>query len=220
MFTPVPYQATDVTRLRAVIDENPLAIFGTNGPRRPILTHLPAIVPAGTPAGHIGDRVLCHLNRANPHWSALEDGQSAVLTFDGPSGYVSPSCYPAGPAAPTWDFVSVEVSGLIRRITSEAATLAVVRATAEALEDRFGSGWAASGSIDYFRQILPAVGAFEFLVESVGSMFKLSQDKDPQTREQVIRRFEHGERRSGQDLAATMRAYGCGIATDSTRGGL
>jgi transcriptional regulator len=208
MFVPALYRCADAALERAVIDENPLALLATNGPTRPFVTHIPAIVdPNLRTADLTGGRLLCHLNRANPHWRSLRDGQSAVLTFDGPGDYVSPVCYPAGPTAPTWDFVSVEVTGRISVLTDPDAVLAVVRSTAEALEGRFGGGWHTDGSQDHFRRILPGVGAFELVVDGVSSMFKLSQEKHQEIQENVIRRFERGDRGRSRDLAGAMRAY-------------
>ena len=99
------------------------------------------------------------MNRANPHWAALETGSVLLLTFTGPHSYVSPTVYEVTPAAPTWNFTSVHVRGVVEKIDSIEETLGVVQSTVRAFEGAFGNGWDMTGSLDYFRS-RAAVGAF------------------------------------------------------------
>ncbi|WP_372343069.1 FMN-binding negative transcriptional regulator [Streptomyces sp. KL116D] len=70
----------------------------------------------GDPTGELpGTTLLGHLNRANPHWAALETGSVLLLTFTGPHSYVSPTVYEKSPAAPTWNFTSVHVRGVVEK---------------------------------------------------------------------------------------------------------
>ncbi|MEV4706162.1 FMN-binding negative transcriptional regulator [Actinoplanes sp. NPDC049316] len=216
MFVPSRYDARDAQWHRRIVAGHPLATFVTNGEPVPWATRLPALVAPGEPeAGPLpGVELVGHLNRANPHWRSLTDGTAARLMFDGPGGFVTPAVYHADPAAPTWNFASVHVCGRIRLVHDPEQTLAIVRWTAERLEERFGAGWDCTSSLGYFRAILPAVGAFRLTVESVEAMFKLSQEKDAATRDSVIARYE-ADPASGP-LARLMREYG--TQTTSTRG--
>ncbi|MBZ4319515.1 FMN-binding negative transcriptional regulator [Streptomyces huiliensis] len=220
MYVPTIYQAEDRTWLRRVVERYPLATLITNGPEAPYATHLPVIfTPGGTPetgapetggpetGGPEGATLLGHMNRSNPHWEALADGVQAQLVFTGPHGYVTPAVYETTPAAPTWNFVSVHLQGTLRLIPDFEETLNVVRMTVQAYEKEFGDGWETEGSLDYFRQIGPAVGAFHFDVRSADGMFKLSQEKDPDVREKVAARFGTGGTGRGAELAAFMREF-------------
>jgi transcriptional regulator len=181
-----------------LIRGNPLALLvGSGNPvDGPFATHLPVIpdpAAAGPWAADLSGAVLLgHMNRANPHWGALKEGDTALLTFTGPHGYVSPTVYGVTPAAPTWNFTSVHARGTIERLDSEEETLEVVKSTVQAFEGRFGAGWDMAESIGYFRQILPAVGAFRFTVTGAEGMFKLSQEQAPEIRDRVRNSF--GER--------------------------
>ncbi|MYT69221.1 MULTISPECIES: FMN-binding negative transcriptional regulator [unclassified Streptomyces] len=195
MFVPSFYREPDSSWMVDLIRGNPLALAVANGPAEdgPFATHLPVIFDPETSADVSGElpgvTLLGHMNRANPHWSALQDGGVLLLTFTGPHSYVSPTVYEKSPAAPTWNFTSVHVRGVVEKISSIEETLEVVQATVRAFEGAFGDGWDMTGSLDYFRKIVPAVGAFRFTVTGAEGMFKLSQEQPGEVRERVRESF-------------------------------
>ncbi|MFG2957407.1 FMN-binding negative transcriptional regulator [Streptomyces sp. NPDC048291] len=195
MFVPSQYREPDVSWMTDLMHENPLALLASNGAPAdgPFATHLPVITDPewrGIPAADlVGLPLLGHMNRANPHWAALTTGSMALLTFTGPHAYVSPTVYGITPAAPTWNFTSVHVHGTMEKFDSVHETLDVVQATVRAFEDRFGDSWDMTESLEYFRRIVPGVGAFRVRVTGAEGMFKLSQEQSTPIREQVARSF-------------------------------
>ncbi|WP_405163079.1 FMN-binding negative transcriptional regulator [Nocardia sp. NBC_01499] len=195
MFVPAQYRTPDSSWLVELLRRNPLALLLTNGRpgEVPYATHLPVIFrqppPAEPPPELSGTVLLGHLNRANPHWRALSSSTDAVLVFTGPHAYVSPTVYRTEPAAPTWNYTAVHVHGRLQKIGTAVETMEVVKSTVRAYEDEFGAGWDMSGSIEYFEKLLPAVGAFRFVVSHTDGMFKLSQEQEPAVRERVVSAF-------------------------------
>lgn len=195
MFVPSFYREPDSSWMVDLIRGNPLALAVSNGAAEdgPFATHLPVIFDPETAADVSGDlpgvTLLGHMNRANPHWAALRSGGVLLLTFTGPHSYVSPTVYAKSPAAPTWNFTSVHVRGVVEKISSIEETLDVVRSTVRAFEGDFGDGWDMTGSQDYFRKIVPAVGAFRFTVTGAEGMFKLSQEQPGEVRARVRESF-------------------------------
>ncbi|SEF53516.1 negative transcriptional regulator, PaiB family [Actinacidiphila yanglinensis] len=195
MFVPSQYREPDVSWMVDLMRDNPLALMASNGTAAdgPYATHLPVITDPGwegPPAADLaGMLLLGHMNRANPHWSALEDGQTILLTFTGPHAYVSPTVYDITPAAPTWNFTSVHVRGTVEKIATTEETLEVVKSTVRAYEKEFGDSWDMNASLDYFRKIVPGVGAFHVRVTRAEAMFKLSQEQSPEVRDRVVRSF-------------------------------
>ncbi|MGW2651486.1 FMN-binding negative transcriptional regulator [Streptomyces sp. NPDC001393] len=191
MFVPGFYREPDSSWMVDLIRGNPLALAVTNGSPEdgPFATHLPVIFDPETSGDFSGElpgaTLLGHMNRANPHWTALETGSVLLLTFTGPHSYVSPTVYEKTPAAPTWNFTAVHVRGVIEKIDSIEETLGVVQSTVRAYEGAFGDGWDMTESLDYFRKIVPAVGAFRFTVTGAEGMFKLSQEQPGEVRERV-----------------------------------
>jgi transcriptional regulator len=195
MYVPESYRAPDPSWTLQVMRRHPLALLASSATGRLHATQVPVVLrdeQQAAFAGLNGSVIIGHMNRANSHWDSLVEGRPVLLVFSGPDGYVSPSVYGCTPAAPTWDFTTVHVRGTVRPLEGDEATLGVVSATVRTFEAEFGDGWDMSESLLYFRRILPGVGAFEIVIESVEAMFKLSQEQDPQTRERVIAWFARG----------------------------
>jgi transcriptional regulator len=195
MFVPNFYREPESSWMVNLIRGNPLALAVANGSPEngPFATHLPVIFDPETSGDWSGElpgaTLLGHMNRANPHWAALETGSVLVLTFTGPHSYVSPTVYEVTPAAPTWNFTAVHVRGVVEKIDSTEETLGVVQSTVRAFEGAFGNGWDMTESLDYFRKLAPAVGAFRFTVTGAEGMFKLSQEQPGEVRERVRESF-------------------------------
>lgn len=209
MFVPEIYRSPDPAWLTELVRAYPLATLVTTGPDGPLATHLPIVFAAdveGTEAPETldGATLYGHLNRANPHWAALEGGTGALLIFHGPDGYVSPSVYRTTPAAPTWDFTAVHVRGALVPVARAAPTMRIVRATARVFEERFGAGWDQTASLGYFGTLLPGVGAFELTVTAAEGMFKLSQEQPPEVRGRVAAAFAHSDQGLHRRLAALI----------------
>ncbi|MFE6475470.1 FMN-binding negative transcriptional regulator [Streptomyces rochei] len=210
MFVPSHYREPDSSWMADLIRDNPLALAVINGRADdgPYATHLP-VIPDPQASNEwsdtlTGTTLLGHMNRANPHWRALEDKDVILLAFTGPHAYVSPTVYEVTPAAPTWNFTSVHVRGVVEKIDSLEETLDVVRATALNFEARFGDGWDQSESVDYFRRIVPAVGAFRVKVTGAEGMFKLSQEQPPEVRDRVQKSFSGRECTRHRETADLM----------------
>jgi transcriptional regulator len=210
MFVPSFYREPDSSWMLDLIRANPLALAVTNGSPEngPFATHLPVIpdpAASGDRSGELqGATLLGHLNRANPHWEALQTGSVLLLTFTGPHSYVSPTVYEKTPAAPTWNFTAVHVRGVVEKIDSTEETLDVVQSTVRAFEGAFGDGWDMTGSLGYFREIVPAVGAFRFTVTGAEGMFKLSQEQPGEVRERVRESFGQSACAYKRETAALM----------------
>lgn len=213
MFVPCQYREPGGMWMVDLMRRNPLALLTTGGPAdaAPFATHLPVIrdpaAPEATDGDLSGTLLLGHMNRKNPHWSALRTGTEALLVFTGPHGYVSPTVYDRTPAAPTWNFTAVHVRGTIEMIPSVEETLEVVTSTVRDFESGLGTGWDMSESLEYFRRIVPGVGAFRMRVTTAEGMFKLSQEQEPDVREKVRQSFaeQHcGRHRETADLMGRL----------------
>jgi transcriptional regulator len=210
MFVPSFYREPDSSWMVDVVRGNPLALAAGNGTPEtgPFATHLPVIFDPETSADWTGDltgaTLLGHMNKANPHWKALETGSVLLLTFTGPHSYVSPTVYQKSPAAPTWNFTAVHVRGTVEKLGSEEDTLSVVESTVRAFEGRFGNGWDMTESLGYFRKIVPAAGAFRLTVTGAEGMFKLSQEQPCEVRERVRETFGASECTYKRETAGLM----------------
>ncbi|MFD7168241.1 FMN-binding negative transcriptional regulator [Streptomyces violascens] len=220
MFVPNQYREPDGSWMVDLIRNNPMALMASNSSlagespaTSPFATHLPVIpdpqMTGDWSADLSGGTLLGHMNRANPHWEALETGSSVLLVFTGPHAYVSPTVYELTPAAPTWNFTSVHVHGVVEKFDSLDETLEVVQSTVRAFEGEFGTGWDMSESIGYFHKLAPAVGSFRVRVTRADGMFKLSQEQEPEVRGRVQRSFAGRECGRHREAARLMSELPC-----------
>ncbi|MCN9244954.1 FMN-binding negative transcriptional regulator [Streptomyces sp. RY43-2] len=195
MHVPRDFAVHEVGPVVDLIQANPLACFVTTRDGVPVASHIPVVFASDDDLTGLTDLVgvtmYSHLDVMNPQYTALADGDRALVVFQGSHGYISPTVYDVVPAAPTWNFSAVHVRGRIRLLGPGEPALKVVKRTVTALEGRFGQGWDMTDSIPYFERIVPGVGAFEFEVEAVDSIFKLSQDQPAELRDKVESWF-HG----------------------------
>lgn len=204
MYVPDCYRVTDSTLTRKLISTNPLALLVSGGADNLFATHVP-VIPRDNDAGElVGSTMVGHMNRMNPHWPTLITQDRALLIFQGPHGYVSPTVYRVSPAAPTWNFTAAHLRGTISRIDNRTETLRVVTRTVEVFERKLGNNWDMRSSLGYFDQMLPGIGAFRFQVESAETMFKLSQEQPLQVRRRVVHAFAESDFGSHQALASLM----------------
>lgn len=225
MYERPEYSTVGTAALLKLLAASPLALVVTTSEKGPVGTHAPVLfrrgpdgadeeaVAAGT-APLVGSVLIGHMNVKNPQWKAMRDGARALAVFQGPHGYVSPTVYGVTPAAPTWDFTAVHVMGTLRPIANRDKVFDVVSYTARRLEATFGQGWKQEASIDYFRRIACGVGAFEIQIDSVETMFKLSQEQSSAQRRRVVEHFTSSTSVMHQELAELMREHSMADPTD------
>lgn len=178
--------------VRQLIEDHPFALITSVHGGEPIGTHVPIVIDPRRDAetADLCDvTLLGHMAAANPQWHDFEDGTPVLVVFTGASGYVSPTLYGVTPAAPTWNYAAVHVSGTARLITDRTEQLRVIEETVRQYESRQKTAWDPTASKDYFAEILPGTAAFTVEIDLVKAMFKFSQDKPADVRERVESAF-------------------------------
>src|ERR1044071_3988500 len=117
MYLPKHFEETEVPVLHAHIGAHPLGALVVPTAGGLEANHIPFEVdaspgPFGTLRGHIA--------RANPLWRDAGRDSEALIIFQGPSIYVSPSWYvtkqETGKVVPTWNYAVVHAHGIPRFI--------------------------------------------------------------------------------------------------------
>lgn len=130
--------------------------------------------------------VQFHLARGNALTRHLA-GSTALIVINGPDGYVSPRWYADPAQVPTWNYVALELEGLVRRVDAEA-TLAMVTDLSDLHEARIAEGqpWTMDKlPPEKLRGLLAGIVGFEMDVQAWRETLKLSQNKDTAERERV-----------------------------------
>jgi transcriptional regulator len=134
-------------------------------------------------------RLVSHLSRKNPQVAQLAVGAPALVVFTGPSAFVSGSSYAEAPAVPTWNHVTVHVTGRSALQDDEAATLRVLEETVAHFEAQAGTAFRLDAGCATIRAWAREVVAFTVAAERVEAQFKLSQNLPAHQRAEVVARL-------------------------------
>ena len=144
-------------------------------------THLPFVaVEQGAEL-----RLVAHLARANPQWRDFADTAEVLVIFQGPHAYISPSLYQRQPSVPTWNYAAVHAHGSLRILESREDKLAALRQLVIAND----APWLAEMERlppDFLALKLDGIVAFEIAVTRLDARWKLSQDRSPQERRNIV----------------------------------
>lgn len=177
------FRTDDRALLETLIDEIGFGMVFLTTPDGPRVAHTP-LLSTGDGA------VQFHLARGNALTRHL-DGATALVTINGPDGYVSPRWYANRDTVPTWDYVTLELEGRVRRMAEEGLE-AFLYALIEKHEARTdGEPWRADeASTDMWAKLLRGIAGFELEVLAWRPTIKLSQKKSPEERATIAAGLE------------------------------
>lgn len=165
--------------LHALIRAHPLGLLVCNGPDGPVANPVPFLLETG---GSGADRLACHLARANPQWKFLEDGAPALVIFQGPQAYVSPSWYATkretGKVVPTWNYCIVQARGIATAKTDPQWLGAHVEALTRRHEAGRPEPWTVTDAPESFvAAMLRGIVGIEIAVGEMTGKWKVSQNR-------------------------------------------
>lgn len=200
MYLPKHFEETRVEVLHELVRAHPLGALVTRGAGGLQANHVPfEIDPAPAPFGTLRG----HVARANPVW---RDGAGdALVIFQGPQAYVSPSWYPSkqagGKVVPTWNYAVVHAYGILRAIDDAEWLRAFVTRLTDRHEAARAERWRVTDApADYVDTLLGAIVGIELAVTRLEGKWKVSQNRPAQDREGVVQ----GLLEDGGDAARAM----------------
>ena len=180
IYTPKHFAVTERKQIFRLMRENSFATMLSMSGTEPVITHLPVLVDEVTTTLH------AHVARPNPVWRNFSDKQELLFIFHGPHHYVSPSWYTTHPSVPTWNYAVVHAKAVANIITDRHAIEAMLRKLVEEHESRFAEPWEMRLPDDYMQQMIDGIVAFEARITDLRGKFKLSQNRSPADRLNVI----------------------------------
>ena len=203
MYIPLAFQVQDLDTIAAFMRRNSFATIVTNGEHGLIASHVPLIVQdrgAGANPALLG-----HLARANSHWQEFDGSREALVIFQGPHGYVSPSLYEVHPSVPTWNYQVVHAYGVPRLIDDDTETQRHVLELARQHEASSTTPWHPQLPQSFLEGMLRQIVSFEIDAHRVEAKFKLSQNRTRTDRENVAAAFEHSDDTVSRALGQATR---------------
>lgn len=208
MYTPSLFEANEETAW-AFLGERAFGTVVAVSDGTPVASHVPLHVSSRTDR-----KVSFHLARANPLHGILAAHPQALIIVSGPDGYISPDWYESAHQVPTWNYVSVHLTGKAHILPAEDA-LAHVDSLSHQFESRLAGKkpWTTDKMPAAKRDaMLRAIVPVAFSVERIEAQWKLSQNKTLADQESVLRMLEWRGDWHSLALAQAMRRRLAGLA--------
>lgn len=202
MYTPEAFKEKDYARLCAFIQQHSFGLLVSQQQGQQVASHIPFLFDETR--GEFGI-LRGHLARANEQWQGFDDSQQALVIFQGPHAYISPSWYQAPLSVPTWNYVAVHAYGTPHILDQPEQVLALLRDQVEFHEAGFAQPWPMALPDNFVSTLMRNIVAFEIPVTRLEGKSKLNQNRSREDRERVISHLYDLPDQDGHAVARLMR---------------
>lgn len=205
MYQPPHFRETDLHRQHELIRAHPLGLLVTAAHGDLLANSIPFVLDD---QGGEGRGVLRgHLARPNAQWRACVEGCDALVVFQGPEHYVSPSWYPTKQethrVVPTWNYAVVQVRGRALAIEDPAWLHAQIRALTSLMEGKRPEPWAVDDApAEFLEGQVRGIVGIEIPIDTIEGKWKASQNRNEADRAGVV----EGLGSLGTESASAMAA--------------
>jgi transcriptional regulator len=188
MYRPPVFREDRLEVLHALIASHRLGTIVTNGPDGLDANLVPFTLDAlRGPHGTL----KAHLAKANTQFTALKSGGEALVIFQGPETYITPSWYPTkqehGKVVPTWNYVTVHAWGPPVIVEDPAWLLTQIGELTDANEGKRSEPWAVKDAPDaYVASQLKGIFGIEIEIARIEGKWKTSQNQPEANRAGVV----------------------------------
>jgi transcriptional regulator len=201
MYVPENFAVADETVLHQFIGRYDFALLVTAAGGVPTASHLPILLETESS----GAVLKGHMARANPQWQEFPSIDEALVIFQGPHAYVSPSWYASAPMVPTWNYTAVHAYGKPALIDDAAAARDHLARLADRHEKDRETPWSLDGvPADFIANMQQAIVAFEIPIDRLEGKFKLSQNRKAVDRDGARRALADSGDADAMAVAALM----------------
>lgn len=195
------HKAKDHDDIRSFIAKYPFAyVSGCDVNGLPVATQIPVFYEERDGKVYLSG----HIMKGNDHHLAFGQNENVLVVFSGHHTYVSGTWYSNPHTPSTWNYMSVHARGKIRFLGDDALIDALRK-----ISMHFENNNPASATVydnlppELIQRLMRMIVVFEIEVTGLDSVFKLSQDRDEQSYDNIIVQLrKQGE--SGQVIAEEM----------------
>ena len=198
----LPYhKAKNEQDIKEFIGKNPFAFLtGCDADNKPIATQIPVFIEEKD-----GKRILRgHIMKNTDHHKAFMHNENVLAVFTGRHTYVSGTWYSNPHTPSTWNYMSVHAKGIIRFLDDDAL-IDVLRMTTLHFENQNKQSETIYDNLpaELTEKLIKAIVAFEIEVKEIDTVFKLSQDRDAESYDNIIKHLDKQDV-DGKVIAAEM----------------
>ena len=178
------YHEEDEEIVKQFVRDHPFAfIAGSDAESNPVATQVPLFIDERD-----GKLFLTgHIMRNTDHHKAFEQNKNVLAVFTGAHTYVSGTWYDNPYQPSTWNFMSVHAKGKIR-FGNDEELIAILKRLTLHYENNNSSSTTIYDNLptENTARLMKAIVAFEIEVTSLEHVFKLSQDRDEKSYDNII----------------------------------
>ena len=177
-----PFQPRQDADIAALIDAYPLAWVLSGSTGKMAATPLPLLAETDADGSTIS--LFGHFALSNPHVAQLQANARATILFMGPNGYIAPRLVSNPSWGPTWNYAVLRFETELRFVPEE--TDESVRRLAAFLERDRPDPWTPDDMGPRRAELAKRIVAFRARVIETHARFKLGQDENPQTFDEIV----------------------------------
>lgn len=185
------YKEHDTETAIAFMREHPFVFLtGCDAENKPVATQVPVFIDEKD-----GKLFLTgHIMRKTDHHLAFEKNPEVLAVFTGPYVYVSGTWYNDPHQASTWNYVSVHAKGIIRFGTGDEL-VAILKRLSLHYENNNPASTTIFDNLSpaYIEPLMKAIVSFEIEVTGIDTVFKLSQNRDEKSYDNIISKLKEGD---------------------------
>ncbi|WP_029073609.1 FMN-binding negative transcriptional regulator [Kaistia adipata] len=206
MYQPPHFREDRIDVMHALMRAHPLAMLVTSGEGGLMANLVPFLVDPGS-----GERGMlrAHLAKANDQLAALRAGSEAMVLFQGPNAYVTPSWYASKAenhkVVPTWNYATVHAWGTPRVIDDPDWLRRQVGDLTDASERDRQVPWRVDDApAPFVAGQLKGIVGLEIPIARIEGKWKVSQNRTLLDRHGVVEGLTR-DRGDAADMAALVR---------------
>lgn len=197
MYKPKPFDENNKEVQLKLIQDYPFATLISTAQNELFVSHIPMYLM--TKDGK--DYLVGHLAKANAHYQNLEG--NGVAVFHGPHAYVSHTWYETANVVPTWNYISVHVTGKIS-ITNAEGLASIINHMLHIHESGFAA-LAKNTDASLLESLMNQIVGFQLEIEKIEGKWKLSQNKSIETQQKIATQLSNSPDANARNVGAIMK---------------
>jgi transcriptional regulator len=203
MYNLPEYKEKDQAKIRSFMEENPfILICGVASDNSPVATHVPVLIREDG-SGNI--YLLGHMMKGTDHYKAFTENPAVLGIFSAAHTYVSASWYTNKLTGSTWNYMTVHAKGKLSFLTKDELRTILNDTTYHFENDPASPSLFEHLPEEYIDKLTKAIEGFRIDITELEHVFKLSQNRDEKSYDNIITKLDDGDPQSKQ-IAAEMKS--------------
>jgi len=166
-----------------------ITLCGCDENNMPVATHVPVLIEERD------EKIFlqAHIMRKQNHTNAFEKNPNVLAVFSGAHTYVSASWYSNHMSGSTWNYQAIHAKGIMSFKDDVFLHSLLTRLTEKFENNPHSPSLVSKLDESYMSNMMKAIVAFEIEITAIDHIFKLSQNRDEKSYENIISKLNEGD---------------------------